>query len=114
MRAVTAAGRFAHYGDLEKDFGNQRSDVGQVEDNWSVIAAAVPVMIKKLSGNEVEFAEAMAPTSTHEVRCRYFAEVTTAMRWNIRGKRYNILAVEDVDLRNREVICLCGIIDGTT
>ena len=56
--------------------------------------------IKPVSGNEKFVANQVFPEATSQIRCRYVAGVTTKHRIKFKGRKFDILNVQDKDERS--------------
>ena len=63
---------------------------------------------KTLSGKEADVAKQIAPSATHEVTVPYISWLDEKMKLRIRGKSYGIMTIDNRDLENVELTCLCG------
>ena len=82
--------------------GHSSRAFGDTQDVWGYV--------KQLDGQEIAFAREIAARATHVVEIDYLAACTQRARFRVDGStsRYlNVEAVENVENRNREMVCLC-------
>lgn len=86
---------------------------GQRSTTWTDVAT-VFAEIQPLSGRELQLAQAINAEVNHKVTIRYRPGISAAMRVVYQGRRFNIQAVIDVDMRHRtlELSCSEGLNDG--
>lgn len=72
------------------------------------VFATVWAKVTQLSGRELYYAQQQQALATHKVTMRYYAGVTETMSiaWQ-GGRTLNIVAVNDIDGRHRELELLC-------
>ena len=63
--------------------------------------------VMTLSGKEAGVAMQIAPSATHQVTIPYLSWLTEKMKFNVRGKAFGILSIDNRDLEDVEQICLC-------
>lgn len=65
--------------------------------------------VRQLSGRELFYAQQVQALATHEVNLRYVAGVLPTMQVLVEGisQPLQILNVNDVELRHRELVLLC-------
>lgn len=59
------------------------------------------------TGRETIAARQVTPAMTHLVRLRYYAGLTTKHRVVLDGRALDILAIQNVEERNRELVLSC-------
>ena len=79
---------------------------GGAAESWTAIAQAW-VDIRSKSGDETVHADARSGHVSHEITLRYRSGVVPAMRFVSGTRRFDILAVIDIDERHRWLKCLC-------
>lgn len=79
---------------------------GGAAESWSAIAQ-VRVDIRPKGGGEGVDADALSGHVSHEITLRYRSGVVPAMRFVSGTRRFEILAVIDIDERRRWLKCLC-------
>ena len=78
---------------------------GGWSEAWTHIAgAATRCSFKMLSGSERWQAMRTEATTRNRIVVRYFSDLTEADRVVIAGRRYNITAIDNVELRNRWMV----------
>lgn len=79
---------------------------GGAIETWAVIAQ-VWGDIRTKGGGEAVDADALSGHISHEITLRYRTGVVPAMRLASGSRRFEIVAVIDIDERNRWLKCLC-------
>ncbi|WP_072387561.1 phage head closure protein [Hyphomicrobium sp. CS1BSMeth3] len=79
---------------------------GGAAETWATIAH-VWCEIRPTGGSESVDADGLSGRNAHEITMRYRSGVTPAMRLAIGSRRFEIVAVLDVDERRRWLKCLC-------
>ncbi len=79
---------------------------GGAAESWTAIAQ-VWGDIRPKGGGEVVDADALSGHVSHEITFRYRSGVVPAMRFVSGTRRFEILAVIDIDERRRWLKCLC-------
>ena len=83
-----------------------RDGSGGVVREWSTVANRW-ASIAPLSGREAFYVNQVVPEVTHEVHLRYYPELTAQHRFLYNGRTLNIVSVQNVDERRREIMALC-------
>ncbi len=68
--------------------------------NWTTINT-IWASIEPISGSEQMIAGKLSGTITHRIRMRYDATITTAMRFMLGTRVYNIRSIKNIQQRNR-------------
>jgi SPP1 family predicted phage head-tail adaptor len=63
--------------------------------------------VKQLNGKEADVAKQIAPSATHEVVIPFYSSLDTEARLLIRTKVYGIVSIDNRDLEDVELVCLC-------
>ena len=63
--------------------------------------------VKQLSGREAEIARQIVASATHEVVIPYDSIVTEETQFEVRGRTFGIVAIDNRDLADIELVCLC-------
>lgn len=100
-----AIGRLRHRLTLEAASRTPDGGGGAVE-TWTSVAQ-VWGRIQPTGATEIAGADGLGGRISHEITLRYRAGVTPAMRLISNGRRFEILAVMDIDERRRWLKCLC-------
>lgn len=105
--------RMVHAGDMRHVVTVQQRAVtvdsyGEQSTTWSDLHEPVFAAIEPLSGRELIAALSEQSEITHKVRIRYLAGVAPKHRLVFGARYFDILAVRDVDERNREMELLCS------
>ena len=79
---------------------------GGAHVTWSALAQ-LWASVSPASGSEAVIAEAVSGRISHVITLRFRTDITPAMRLRLGPRVFEILAVIDVDERNRELRCLC-------
>ncbi len=79
---------------------------GGAAEVWTTVAQLWG-RIRPTSGNEIFDADGLSGHISHEITLRYRAGVTPSMRLVGSNRRFEILAVIDIDERRRWLKCLC-------
>ena len=103
MRA--AIGRLRHRLTLEAASLTSDDGGGAVE-TWTTVAQLWG-RIAPTGGAEIADADGLGGRITHEITLRHRAGVTPAMRFVFGDRRFEIMAVIDIDERRRWLKCLC-------
>lgn len=106
------AGTLRHIVSIQARATTQESTYGSQDVDWSDVYSNVPVAITPLSGREREIALAIYPDSQFEIDMRYLPGITAALRVLYGTRIFEILGINNVDERNRELILTCK--EGTT
>jgi SPP1 family predicted phage head-tail adaptor len=77
-------------------------DRGGVSETWSTVAQ-VAASIAPIGGSERFISQQRFPDVSHEIAIRYRAGITPKMRLTFGARVFDILAVLNVDERNREM-----------
>lgn len=101
----SAIGRLRHRLSLETAIRTPDGGGGAVE-TWTTVAQ-VWGQIRPTGGSEGFDADAVTSRISHEVMLRYRAGVVPAMRLASGNRRFDIMAVIDIDERRRWLKCLC-------
>lgn len=80
---------------------------GQPQTGW-VDAFSCMVSVRPLGGRELVNAQAVLAEARHEVRMRYRADMTTALRGVYQGRIFNVLSVSDDNFEHRSMTLLCS------
>ena len=73
---------------------------------WSEVAV-IWADVRPSSGGETTVAEAVSGRISLEVIVRHRTDIIPAMRFRLGSRRFEILAVLDIDERRRHLRCLC-------
>ncbi len=73
---------------------------------WSTIATAWAQIAPRV-GREIVAADGLGGRVTHDIRLRWRASITPAMRFKLGTRLFDIRAVRDEDERRRWLVCLC-------
>lgn len=79
---------------------------GEAIETWSPVAE-VWAAIEPVSGDERAQSEALAGRITHVIHIRHRPGIVPAMRFLRGNRRFEILAVMDIDERRHRLRCLC-------
>lgn len=79
---------------------------GGAAETWTTVAQ-VWGRVEPTGGTEIADADGLAGRISHAITLRYRAGVTPAMRLVSGSRRFEIMAVIDIDERNRWLKCLC-------
>lgn len=79
---------------------------GGAVETWTAVAQ-VWGRIEPTGGMEIADADGLGGRITHEITLRYRAGVAPAMRLISGNRRFEIVAVIDIDERRRWLKCLC-------
>ena len=101
----TAIGRLRHRLTLESATRTSDDGGGAVE-TWTTVAQ-LWVRITPTGGTEIDDADGLGGRITHEITLRHRAGVTPVMRLVSGDRRFEIMAVIDIDERRRWLKCLC-------
>lgn len=96
-----------HRIDIQQPVEGTADAAGEIPITWSAYASSVPVEITPQGGREFVQAAQVQAEMTHLLRIRYLAGVTSAMRVMFGTRKLYILAVTNVDERNRETLLSC-------
>lgn len=99
------AGRLRHIVDVET-FTESQDSAGQPIQVWAPYARRW-ADVHNLRGSELWAAQERFATVTTMVSMRWFAGLVSTMRIQHKGVIYDILYVDNVDLRNVEYIVWC-------
>lgn len=99
------AGLLRHRVTIESPPTTQDSH-GQVTGAW-VPFVSCWASISPLAGRELIAARSVESGVSHVVRIRYRSGITSGMRVNFDGRYFNIIAVRNLDERNRETVLDC-------
>lgn len=100
-----AIGRLRHRLRLEAASRTPDGGGGAVE-TWTTVAQ-VWGHIRPTGGTEIADADGLGGRISHEITLRYRAGVTPTMRLATDSRRFEIIAVIDIDERRRWLKCLC-------
>lgn len=100
------AGELRHKVIIQKISDNVNSFNQPDEDDWVDVATA-RAAINPLSGREFFAAEQNNSEVTHKVKMRYIAGVLPNMRIKFGTRYFGIIAVLNVEERNRELQIMC-------
>lgn len=102
------AGKLRHYVTIQTYAETSAGSRGEKQGGWQDALATVPAEIVTLTGRELELARQIIAQASVRIRLRYHVGVTTKSRivWN--GRVFNVVHVNNVDQRNRELVCLCS------
>ena len=100
-----AIGRLRHRLTLEAASRTPDGGGGAVE-SWTTVAQLWG-RIEPTGGAEIADADGLGGRITHDITLRYRAGVMPAMRLVSGGRRFEIMAVIDIDERRRWLRCLC-------
>lgn len=86
----------------------EKNDVGEDVVNWTDFIVDYPAQVNGLSGGELEAARQTHAEAQFEIRLRYPADgpVTTTMRIKYDGRYFDVLHVNNIRERNRELVIL--------
>jgi SPP1 family predicted phage head-tail adaptor len=101
----TAIGRLRHRLTLETASSTPDDGGGAVE-TWTSVAQLWG-HIAPTGGSEIADADGLGGRITHEITLRHRSGVTPAMRFVSGSRRFEIMAVIDIDERRRWLKCLC-------
>lgn len=102
------AGRLGrHRVDIEQPVEGTADAAGEIPITWSVYASSVPVEILPQGGREFYQAAQVQAEMTHLLKLRYLPGVTSKMRALFGTRELNILDVQNVDERGREMLLTC-------
>lgn len=79
-----------------------RSETGAEVETWPVVAT-LHASISQVGGREVLAGERLVADVTHEIGLRYRPGITPAHRLVYQGRVFNVVRVEDVGERRREI-----------
>lgn len=79
---------------------------GGAAENWATVAQ-IWGRIRPTGGTELVDAGGLSGRVTHEITIRYRTGVEPAMRITSGSRRFEIVAVIDIDERRRWLKCLC-------
>lgn len=104
----TPAGSRRQFITIQQNTTAADSSYGGATPDWSQFAQAY-ASIKQLSGRELFNAQQVVALATHEVNLRYVPGVVPEMQILIEGiaTPLQILDVNDVEFRHRELVLLC-------
>jgi SPP1 family predicted phage head-tail adaptor len=107
-----SAGTYRTYGVIERANEVQGSD-GAITLQWVTLSPAWMNVVPR-SGRERFIAGRSVAEGDTSIYTRWRADVTPKMRVNINGAFYNIVAVLNISMENREMelICVTGLNDG--
>lgn len=95
-----------------KELEKVQDEVGGVRENWQDVGKAW-VDVQYITGSEKYIAHEKYTDATHKVFMRYFAGITPEMRIDIKGKIYEIVAVQDSHLRDtRHILVVKDVKNG--
>ena len=100
-----AIGRLRHSLTLESASRAPDGGGGAVE-SWTAVAQLWG-RVEPTGGTEIADADGLGSRLSHEITIRYRAGVTPAMRFISGSRRFEIMAVIDIDERRRWLRCLC-------
>jgi SPP1 family predicted phage head-tail adaptor len=98
-------GELRHRLTLE-ELEREEDEGGGYTETWTEVAT-LSCDLRPFGGSEGVEADRLAGRLTHIVALRYRTGVTPAMRFRKAMRVFHILAVIDVDERNRWLKCLC-------
>ena len=95
-----------------KELKKVRDEVGGVVDEWQDVGKTW-VDVQYITGNENYIAHEKYSDATHKVFMRHFAGLTPQMRIEIKAKTYEIVAVQDSNLRGvRHILVVKEVLNG--
>jgi SPP1 family predicted phage head-tail adaptor len=101
-------GELRHIVNIESPSAQPQSASGAWSNQpWTVFAAGLRARIEPTGGSEKYGAGAMIAQSTHIVNLRYYPGIVPKMRVNFQGRFFDILNVNNIDERNRELQLSC-------
>lgn len=74
---------------------------------WGAAVATARAAIRPISGRELRVESTVLAEANTEIRMRYQPGITTKMRVVHGSTNYDILYIQNVDERNRELVLLC-------
>jgi SPP1 family predicted phage head-tail adaptor len=74
---------------------------------WTIFAQGLRARIEPTGGSERSGAGAMIAQATHTVNLRYYPGIMAKMRVHFQGRFFDILNVNNIDERNRELELSC-------
>lgn len=99
------AGRLRHLVEIQNYTLTQDSAGDEIKDYAAF--ATLHAEIRTLRGRELYAAQQDYAEAEVRISCRYVAGVTEKMRVSHNGIYYDILNVDDVDLRHIDLVLLC-------
>lgn len=105
------AGKLRQLIDIEQ-YSETQDGTGDPVKGWTTFVSAVPASIEPMSGRETFTSQQVLSSTTHAVRTRYFAGVTSKMRVKFGVRYFRINDVRNVDERGRELDLQCVEIEG--
>jgi SPP1 family predicted phage head-tail adaptor len=106
------AGTLRHIVSIQARDTAQESVYGSQGTTWTEVYGNVPVAITPLTGKEREIAMAIFPDSQFEIDMRYLPGLTVSHRIVYGTRIFDILNIDNIDERNRELVLTCK--EGTT
>ena len=105
----TRIGTRRHRVNIQRREGNTTLDArGQLSKPFEIVERNVPCSIERLTGDEGVLARQTFPTATHTVGMRWRSGVTSKDRFIFGSRTLNILDVDNLDERNRELVMTVG------
>lgn len=98
------SGKLRHALVIEENLSTDNTH-GDRLDNW-VVFARVRGSLHPLTGREFFTAQQYESEVKSKARIRYRAGITTAMRVLHGGLIYNIVFVQNIEMRNREIVLM--------
>lgn len=99
------AGQLRHVVDVEA-YTEVQDGTGQPIKTYALFSRR-HARIRHLSGRELFAAQELFAAANVEITMRYFDGLVETMRIRHRDRLYNILNIDDTELRHIQYICLC-------
>lgn len=90
---------------IEQPSGAQNG-LGEPAQSWSEVAT-VPAHIEPMGGREALVAGQLNAMSSYAIRLRFYPGLSTRMRVRYGDRVFEIVTVQNVDERNREIVLSC-------
>ncbi|MDY6844231.1 MAG: phage head closure protein [Thermodesulfobacteriota bacterium] len=105
------SGTLRHKASFIKSTISSYTSLGEPVDAISTYASNVWVSIKQLGGDEIFINDQRRYRSVIEINARYTSGIVPSMKLSYGGNQYNILNVENVEMRNKELKIRAELID---
>jgi len=102
------AGRLRHRVEVQTLSGSTSASGRGLSQKTFTTAETVRADVQFLNGREGLLAKQLVPSATHRVHVRYSSNIDETARLKFGSRYLNIISVERVDERQREMWLLCG------
>ncbi len=100
-------GELRHVVNIETPSQKQSESGAFSNQPWTIVAQGLRARIAPTGGSERSGAGAMIAQATHTVNLRYYPGIVPKMRVHFQGRFFDILNVNNIDERNRELQLIC-------